>query len=418
MRALACYMVIATHVGFESARSFDDGVWAPWLSRLDVSVPIFLMLSGFLLYRPFAANVLADRPPPNMWAFWWRRAVRVLPAYWLAVVVIMAVMSQRHATLGDWASYLGMVQIYDGHEVDASMSQLWTVCTEVVFYLALPLLTALATSRRGTPDQRFRRQIIALAGLFAVGIAWQISALHVDVLGYETLDWLPGVIDWFGAGMFLAVLTCTPEDCTAFPRLRHTLRTWAQLPGLCWMFALTVFWFVTLPVGGPLGLEPSTTWQWLIRHHLETVVVFFMMVPLTLADGGAIGKVMGHRVARFFGDISYGVYLWHLALLILIQRTLHMPLFQGHFWEYFGLTAGTATILGTLSFYFLERPLLRRYSRPTFIIGGVTGRETAKTTAAAASSCGQDEPAKPPLERLQAMASPKPATAISAAPDQ
>jgi peptidoglycan/LPS O-acetylase OafA/YrhL len=418
LRGAACYMVIATHVGFESGRSFGHGIWAPWLSRFDVSVPIFLMLSGFLLYRPFAANIMTDRPAPNLWSFWWRRALRVLPAYWLAVVVIMAVLSERHATWGDWASYLGMAQIYNDHQVDPSMSQLWTVCTEVAFYVALPLLAALATSRRGTVDERFRRQVLLFAGLLLVSIAWQITSLRIDALGYSALDWLPSIIDWFAVGMFLALLTSTPPECTAYGRLRHTLNAWAQQPALCWSFALIVFWFVTLPVGGPLGLQYSTAWEWLTRHHLETVVVFFLMVPLTLGDGGVIGKVLSHRVARYFGEISYGLYLWHLAMLVYLQRVLRIPLFQGHFWEFFALTAGSATVLGSLSYYLLERPLLRKYSRPTFLIGRGAGRSAANTTAAAASSCGQGEPARPPAERFQAIASPQPATATSTAPDQ
>lgn len=383
IRGVACYLVIATHVGFESGRSFGSGVLAPWLSRFDVSVPVFLMLSGFLLYRPFAANVMAAKPLPSLRTFWWRRALRVLPAYWLAVIVILAFLSERRATWGDWASYLGLAQIYDHHQVDSSLSQLWTLCTEIAFYAALPALAAVATRRTGTLEQRLRRQLVLFGSLFGLALGWQVTTFQVPALGYGALDWLPTVIDWFAAGMFLAVLTCTPADCTAFVRTRQTLNTWAHSPGLCWLVALIVFWFLTLPVGGPLGLVESTTWQWLVRHDLETVVVFFLLLPVTLSDGGLIGRIMGSRFLKFFGDISYGLYLWHLAMLILIQRELNLPLFQGHFWEYFLLTAGSATVLGTVSYYGFERPLLRRYSRPTFLAGrAAAARDTANKTAA------------------------------------
>ena len=110
-------------------------------------------------------------------------------------------------------------------------------------------------------------------------------------------------------------MSCTPAECRAFPRLRSTLLDWAQQPVLCWVFALILYWFLTLPLAGPLDLELSTGWEWVIRHDLETMIVFFLMLPLTLGSGGVIGKVMGSRIGKYFGDISYGVYLWHLAML-------------------------------------------------------------------------------------------------------
>jgi peptidoglycan/LPS O-acetylase OafA/YrhL len=96
MRALACYAVIATHVGFESGRAFGVGAVAPWLSRLDTAVPIFLMLSGFLLYRPFVVQAFGNRDRPRTGSFYWRRAVRVLPAYWLTVIVTLGLLGLPH----------------------------------------------------------------------------------------------------------------------------------------------------------------------------------------------------------------------------------------------------------------------------------------------------------------------------------
>ena len=59
MRALAAYGVLATHAGFNTGRSLDSGPFAPLLARLDFGVTVFFLLSGFLLYRPFAASAMA-----------------------------------------------------------------------------------------------------------------------------------------------------------------------------------------------------------------------------------------------------------------------------------------------------------------------------------------------------------------------
>lgn len=387
LRGLACYLIIATHVGFESGRSFDDGPFAPWLTRFDVAVPIFLMLSGFLLYRPYAANIFVGRAVAPLLQFWRRRAVRILPAYWLTIVAVLGVLSSRHATAGDWLSYLGLVQVYNHHQVDPSLSQMWTLCTEAAFYLVLPFLAYLV-GRHGTVEQRLRRQLLIFAGLFVVAVCFQVSTFHVSAFGYGALDWLPSTIDWFAAGMFLAVISILPDDCPALGRLRATLRAWAHSPGLCWTVAIVIMWFVTLPVGGPLAFVPSSAWEWLTRHHLETVAVLFMMVPATLGDGrGLTARILSSRVARFSGEISYGVYLWHLPMLAVIHERLRLPLFQGQFWKYYLLCAGSATVLGTLSWFYVERPLLRRFGgRSTAAGKSVPVREDANKTAVATTS--------------------------------
>lgn len=363
LRAVACYSVLATHVGFETARSFGNGTIAPWLARLDTSVPIFLALSGFLLYRPFVMNAVLGRPAPRVRQFYWRRAVRILPAYWLAIVGTLGVLSTHETHVGDWFAYLTLTQSYTNHDTDPSLTHMWTLVVELSFYLVLPLVASSLRRRTMSPNQLLRSQCLLLAGLVALSITWQACAFRVSAIGPVGVNWLPGTIDWFAIGMFLAVLSCTPDSVTALPRLRSTVEQWAQHPGLCWVAAFILYWFVTLPIAGPLGLEATSAWQHVTRNVLEGTIVFFMMVPVTLGSGGAIGRALGSRAARFLGEITYGVYLWHLPMLLFIQRELDLPVFRGHYPEYFLLTAGSATLLGTVSWYCVERPLLRRFSR-------------------------------------------------------
>src|SRR5687768_15093619 len=96
-RAIAATAVLATHVGFLTGSSVD-GPLAPMLSRLDVGVAIFFVLSGYLLYRPFLAAALDRRPGPSLRSYLWRRALRIVPLY--AVVVISAWLLVRRE--GSW----------------------------------------------------------------------------------------------------------------------------------------------------------------------------------------------------------------------------------------------------------------------------------------------------------------------------
>jgi peptidoglycan/LPS O-acetylase OafA/YrhL len=179
---------------------------------------------------------------------------------------------------------------------------------------------------------------------------------QVPGIGLAGLLWLPAYLDWFAAGMLLAVLSLAPS---CWP----TLRAWASDPLTCWIVAGLLFWIATLPVGGPLGLQPATAAEWASKHYLYLGSAFFLLLPLTLGAGGLIGRGLALRPMRLLGELSYGVYLWHLALLIAITRALHRHVFHGSFLQLYVLTAGSAVAVAAVSWFGMERPLLRRYSR-------------------------------------------------------
>jgi peptidoglycan/LPS O-acetylase OafA/YrhL len=144
VRAIAAYLVIGTHVGFNTGRSLDNSPVAPFLARMDFGVTLFFLLSGFLLYRPYAIAAFGRAAPPATLPFWWRRLLRIVPAYWIAIAITLTVLTRRPASGSDWASYLTLTQTYDGHDVDPNLTQMWTLAVELGFYAALPILARIA----------------------------------------------------------------------------------------------------------------------------------------------------------------------------------------------------------------------------------------------------------------------------------
>jgi len=90
LRAIAALMVLTTHVWLAS--SYHNARLMPYLAQLDIGVPVFFVISGFLLYRPFVVARFDERQTPAAGSFWWRRALRIFPAYWVALIIVSAFM--------------------------------------------------------------------------------------------------------------------------------------------------------------------------------------------------------------------------------------------------------------------------------------------------------------------------------------
>ena len=359
VRAVAAYGVIATHVGFNSGESLNNGPFAPVLARLDFGVTLFFLLSGFLLFRPFSVAAQAGEPGPRLGSFWWRRLLRIAPAYWLVIVVVLGVLTRHSTTSGEWRSYLLLTQTYVGHNTDPSLTQMWTLAVEIAFYAALPLLAIGA--RRLSGRRQLSGQLVLLTLMAAGALAGNLVARGVSSDYTVGLLWLPAYLDWFALGMLLAVASAASADA---PRWLMSLRSMAAAPGTCWILGGLLFWIATLPLAGPRTLLPASAWEWTLKHYLYGGAAFFLLLPVALGRTEWIRRLLGNRVMSWLGSISYGVYLWHLPLLIAIQHWLGWASFQGHFLALFILTALVSTAAAAVSWHLFERPLLVRFSRP------------------------------------------------------
>jgi peptidoglycan/LPS O-acetylase OafA/YrhL len=357
VRAIAALSVLVFHASFWSNITLTGSWAAPFLSRLDVGVAIFFVLSGFLLYRPFVRSHLNGTPAPRAVAYGWRRALRILPAYWLALTVIAIVIPKPDTfEAGHAVVYYGFGQIY-GDLVFGGISQAWTLCVEVTFYALLPLWALAMRRLPGT----VRSELWGLAALAGVGIAWTLVA----VLGASDPDhantsrmlvWLPAYLDHFALGMALAVLTVAepPRALAAIGR-----RPWAA-----WLVAGAAFVVVSVGIG--LSPEnrldaPMSAAQALGRHWLYALVAVGVLLPAVVGPQreGAVRGVLGGRWLLYLGVISYGIYLWHNNAMEKVAGEIGRDGTWGDFLVYLAVGFFVAVLAATLSWRLLEKPLLR-----------------------------------------------------------
>jgi peptidoglycan/LPS O-acetylase OafA/YrhL len=364
MRALAVLCVVLVHAGFfagASASNLPDRL----LAHLNIGVTIFFLISGFLLYRPFIAHRGGGPPAPAVNAYGKRRFLRIYPAYWLVLTVLLIVPGLPSADYEHvWPMYLIIhtLPVASGPRCSAQvtscgLAQTWSLVAELSFYLALPLYVAI--TERVTRRLGLRGWAIAQAAVLAL-----LSAVSVG-LEFVVLDPAPqwfgwtaaGTLLWFALGMGLAVASVTAEGSGAAQRVATAA---GRAGPLVWLAAAAGY------VALCLWLPPSPFF--LTRHELLAVhaafaaIALLLLAPVTLAQnpGGIIAQLAGSRAMMWLGLISYGVFLWHYPVVLTLGPA-HGTL------GFLGLAAGTLVIAvacAAASYYVLERPVMRLKYRP------------------------------------------------------
>jgi len=362
VRVIGALAVIGHHVGFATGINSGDGPWAGWFARLDIGVAIFFVLSGFLLFRPYAHAKATATGRPGAGKYLWRRAMRILPAYWVTVVVCLLVLpSNADASRADWLRHLTLTQIYQHNQLRSGLSQTWSLATEAAFYVLLPLLVlAVARGRR-----RSGRPLLILACAVAVTGTW-VMLLGVGVLslGLQTM-WLPAYGLWFGSGMALGAIHVSLRN-GYLPRWRF-MDDLGRAPLACWTAALAVFAIATTPIAGPRDLAEPTATEFGLKMLLYATFAVLLVLPIAFGPETRSKAVLSSGTARWLGAVSYGLFLWHPFVLEWIHILGHIPDFTGDPLTIFLLTVAGGLLLATLSYYLVEFPFQRlshRWPRP------------------------------------------------------
>ncbi|MFL5906701.1 MAG: acyltransferase family protein [Solirubrobacterales bacterium] len=370
LRGLAAMSILAYHAAFGAGvldraatlRGYASPL-SQYATQLAVGVTIFFLISGFLLYRPFVrARVLGTRQP---WVARYAvsRVLRIVPAYWVALAVIAVWLGLSGVfTLTGIPTYFGFLQIYshDPATVIGGLRQAWTLCTEVAFYAFLPLYALLMRKLPGgSAEARIRGEWLGLAALFIAGTAWNAIVLHFHASGPGTarlLFSLPAWIDMFALGMGLAVLATAAEY-----REPRGVLTIKRFPGVALLVSAVAFWAAASQVGPQAG-ELVTGLEYETRHLLFGLVALGLLLPAVFPkpEGGWVHWAMTTRPGCWLGEISYGIYLWHLAFVIQLGRWgVSPPGAPAVRWlEWILLATLPTTAAAAASWYGLERPAL------------------------------------------------------------
>lgn len=371
LRALAAIAVLLTHAGFLSGAT-GRSILPGFLARMDIGVALFFVLSGYLLYRPHASHVAAGTARPALSTYAVRRTARLAPA-WLAVLAGTLVLVPQSRTAGTevWVANLLQLQSLKLEWDLPGLAQLWSLSTEVMFYLALPVVAAIVARvavRRG-----WRTHLLAL-GLFAVAsiLFRLLDGLGALPDGFAWLRTLPAMGDWFVAGMVLAVVVSDVRLCA---RVTSVVRA---VPWHLYTIAACVFWVLTTRIAGPYDLVPPTAWQASAKHVGYTVVATLVIAPSVFGARTSLSRVLTSRVLTYLGTISYGLFLWHLPIMFRVRDVLGLDLFAFGFLITVLVTFAASVLVASVSWHLLEAPIQswarRRTSRGQTVPDGTPPR--------------------------------------------
>ncbi|MGH8994693.1 MAG: acyltransferase family protein [Acidimicrobiales bacterium] len=369
LRAIAAGTVVGVHTAFVSGVTLRKPAIGIYTARLEIGVAVFFLISGFLLYRPFAVAHLAGGPRPRTGAFWLRRLLRIVPAFWVALFVSTTIIHASSIGPGGWTAYAShylFLQIYFIPQALKGISQAWTLDVEMSFYLLLPLYAAVLGRRRsaGPPAGRLRRELLGLGVLVAIGMAWRVWDLSLQAHGhlYELMSiWLPAELDLFAAGMLLAIVSAWSHQHGR--ELALCSRWW--FPWASWLAAAAAYYGVC-HLGISISVSYVKTELDIARQTLYGAFAFFLLLPAVFgpARQGAIRRFLCSWPMRATGVVSYGIYLWHQSLIDELVK--YYPRWFGQrlffdvaFWGMFGEILGAAIVVATVSYLVIERPALR-----------------------------------------------------------
>jgi peptidoglycan/LPS O-acetylase OafA/YrhL len=355
-------MILGLHAS-EFSGAVRDRWWGPLAERLAIGVPIFFVVSGFVLYRPFLAGHAGLAPRPGLRRYARARVLRIVPAYWVALTVLAAYPGLSGAFSGDWWRYYGFLQLYGEKTLPLGLPPAWTLGAEVAFYAVLPLLALLAARRPLAPAEAGprtgRAHVAALLGLMLASTAFRVLGARAGVHSTLTV-WPPALIGWFAGGMLLATIS-VQRQARGLPVLDGDGRGGAAAATACWLAAglalLGLAFLLPAQVFPPR--EPAVRFAFENLAYIAVATLFVAPAAGVIGRGGLPARVLALRPLAALGLISYGIYLWHYPIVTTLRAhgvgdsgglgTLVLA----------GSALGLAVAAAALSYVAVERPALR-----------------------------------------------------------
>jgi peptidoglycan/LPS O-acetylase OafA/YrhL len=406
VRAVACLGVLSYHANF-LARNY--GIWNPLKSNLwnplkdtnaaliyfgESGVILFFLLSGFLLFLPFAKVLLFDGKWPSVKRFYLRRTFRIIPGYFVALFLIILFFHPEFFHAVHRSQLFELLTFRMSNDLSQQVNgPFWTLAIEFQFYMLLPILAWLFSMivRRGTLSWR----VTKLTGCLLVMFAWGLLSRYwgssiIDTPAQISLQQLFLILkpyvygdtgkyfEVFAVGMWIAIIyvyTQHAPNREVWLKRFQRWSVWMFLAGLLILVFLSLLHLYYINIDpydyhkyDPVFsfLDPYTrlfSQIWVQWRSVGYSICYGLCMYALLYGSGYLKWSFEWPVLRWIGLISFSLYMWHLPFIFLYVNVI-LPQFQG--WggmiKYIGLIAWIVFLIIPVSltlYRWIEMPGMR-----------------------------------------------------------
>ena len=364
LRGLAALAVFSVH--FNQTVRFDTQLGpfdiARFLENGEYGVSLFFSLSGFLLSIPFWQALIAGSELPSLKKYALRRIARIVPAYYVALtlLILLSGLWRYSGALPDILLHYLFLFNFAEFSIFSINAPFWSLAVEMQFYILLPLLFMFVA--------RFKRYAPLLLIFIIAAAAYLVHYLLINnvtqiiewpndprltwirpfgaVLSHSPLAHLPhflfGVI---AAYIFLYIHKDKTENSLKFERVSELI-FWGALAVIVILLGTALQDFIQIPYG---------------RYSLPLVTLLLAAIIVCTPHTRIAQRCLDGFPLRALGTISYGIYIYHLPCLLMVDR--YMAAYQwdaAEHWALFGLISLSITIvIAAISFMLIEKPIVK-----------------------------------------------------------
>ncbi len=364
LRAVAALAVFGVH--YNQTVRFESRLGPFDVSRLlengEHGVSLFFTLSGFLLSLPFWRALSAGCELPRLNVYAVRRLARILPAYYgaLTLLIVLSGLWRFPAAFADITLHYTFLFNFAEFSIFSINPPFWTLAVEMQFYVLLPLIFMLLARAN-------RHWWLWLIVSFGVGS----YAVHYWLMGSVTriIEWpFNPLLTWirpYGAVLTHSVLAHLPHFLLGviagylFLKLHARMREeHVNLQRVSEIVFWCAFCVILVLLGTPLGDFVQIPHG---RYGLPLIPMLLAAMIISTPTTRFARCCLDGFPLRALGIISYGIYMYHLPCLILVDRYMATyELDAPEHWVLFGAIGLALTIMvATASFVLIEKPVLK-----------------------------------------------------------
>lgn len=321
----------------------------PWTKVFPIGmtgVTSFFVLSGFLITQillrtKISSESKGEKKYHSLKQFYARRTLRIFPIYYITIFILYAFNIQEIRKMFLWfLFYSSNIYFYITNDWAGSISHLWTLAVEEQYYIIWPFVILF------TPVRKLLKSIIAI---IIIGPVYRsvLYLMHANTDLSPTFLFIltPSCMDCFGFGALLAYFSIIGKG-----NFLNSKEGKIFLAANILMLAFQFF-------------IPETVFSIFFFRLNLTVICMYVIYGAGKGYGGITGKILGNNTVRYFGKISYSMYIFH-NFMPMIYESLKLPSAL-NIYAKFLIQVIMLSLISTVSWYLIEKPIndLKRYFR-------------------------------------------------------